>query len=347
MSTIREVAKKAGVSVSVVSKSFNDYADVKEETRQRILAIAKELNYSPNLNAKNLSSKKRMTLGLISSGILGDNEKDSNAFDIFKGVYQEVTGSRFELSIYLTDSRLQAHQSYVRYCRERHIGGAILQGIRTDDAYYRELVDSDFPCVVLDIMAETESGGIGSVSIDNFTAAKEMALHLLEQNHRLLAVLTGTPETHVNAERLKGVEAALQQYGLDLRDVDLLEASFSEDLAYSVTTVYLQHKRPTAFLCFSDLMAYGAVQAVKEAGLRVPEDISVTGFDDLMLSRYLQPPLTTVRQDFTEIGRQAARLLQKIVGDASERQHVLVPHQLMERSSVRRLPEATEGRSAI
>ena len=334
MSTIRDVAKKAGVSVSVVSKSFNNYADVKEETRQRIFAIAKELNYSPNINAKNLSSKKQMTLGLISSGVLNDNEKDSNAFNIFKGVYQEVTNSRFELSIYLIDSQQQRHQSYVRYCRERNIGGAILQGIRTDDQYYKELIDSSLPCVVLDIMTETVNGLIGSVSIDNAKALKEMAVYLLEQNHRKLAVVAGLRETYVNLERLKGLEEALHLYNMDLDDIDILEASFSEETAYELAKAYLQEKQPTAFLCFSDLMAYGVMKAVKEAGLRIPEDVSITGIDDLLLSRYTQPPLTTIRQDFVEIGKLSARLLQDIIEGKSERQHIWASHELMERQSV-------------
>ena len=104
MTTIKDVAKKAGVSISVVSKAFNNYVDVSEKTRQRIFAIAKELNYTPNIVAKNLSSKKQMTIGLISSGVLNNNEKDNNAFDIFKGVYTAVEESQSELSIFLIDS---------------------------------------------------------------------------------------------------------------------------------------------------------------------------------------------------------------------------------------------------
>ncbi|ANU22038.1 LacI family DNA-binding transcriptional regulator [Planococcus donghaensis] len=338
MSTIRDVAKKAGVSVSVVSKSFNNYADVKEETRQRVLAIAQELNYSPNINAKNLSSKKQMTLGLISSGVLNNNENDSNAFNIFKGVYQEVSNSRFELSIYLIDSQQQKRQSYVRYCRERHIGGAILQGIRTDDQYYKELIDSSMPCVVLDIKAETENGLIGSVSINNAEASKEIAIHLLERNHREIVVMSGTRETYVNTERMTGVREALDLYNMNLSDIDVLEASFSEEKAFELARTYLQKEKPTAFLCFSDLMAFGVMKAVKEAGLRIPEDISITGFDDLVLSRYTQPLLTTIRQDFAEIGKISARLLQDIIEGKLEKQHIWVPHQLMDRESVKLLP---------
>ncbi|MGI2328950.1 LacI family DNA-binding transcriptional regulator [Planococcus sp. YIM B11945] len=337
MATIKDVAKKAGVSISVVSKTFNNYVDVSEETRQRIFTVAKELNYTPNIVAKNLSSKKQMTFGLISSGVLNDNVKDNNAFDIFKGVYREVSESRFELSIYLIDSQKQKQQSYVQYCRERNIGGAILQGIRTDDPYYKELINTDIPCVVLDIMNETKNGMIGSVSIENAQASKEMALHLLNRNHRRIAVMCGTKETYVNKERMNGLEEALQSYGMSLSDVDVLDADFSEEAAYELTKAFLQTKQPTAFLCFSDLMAFGVMKAVKEAGLRIPEDVSVTGFDDLVFSGFTTPPLTTIKQDFVEIGKAAAKLLQDIKENKLERQHIWVKHELMVRDSVKTL----------
>ncbi|WP_106532105.1 LacI family DNA-binding transcriptional regulator [Planomicrobium soli] len=338
MATIKDVAKKAGVSISVVSKTYNNYVDVSEETRQRIFAVAKELNYTPNIVAKNLSSKKQMTFGLISSGVLNDNIKDNNAFDIFKGVYREISESRFELSINLIDTQKQKQQSYVQYCRERNIGGAILQGIRTDDPYYKELIDTDIPCVVLDIMNETENGMIGSVSINNAQAGKEITLYLLERNHRNLVIIGGTEETYVNKERMKGVEEALVAHGMKLSDVDVLDADFSEETAYQLSKAYLQKKQPTAFLCFSDLMAFGVMSAVKEAGLQIPEDVSVTGFDDLVFSSFTQPPLTTIQQDFVEIGGVAARLLQDIKENKLERQHIWVKHQLMARGSVRTLP---------
>lgn len=339
MATIRDVAKQANVSVSVVSKSFNNYADVKEETRQRILEVASELGYTPNLNARNLSSKKQMTIGLISSGVLNDNEKDTNAFDIFKGVYRTVSESRFELSIYLIDSKRQKQQSYVQYCRERNIGGAILQGIRTDDQYYKELIDTSLPCVVLDIMNETGNGMIGSVSIDNVKAAKEITEYLLVRNHRDIAVVAGVRETYVNKERMKGVQEALVEYGLSLEEMTVLEADFSEHKAYNLAKAHLQHNQPTAFLCFSDLMAIGVMQAVKESGLEIPGDISITGFDDLVFSNYTQPALTTIRQDFVEIGRSAAHLLQGIKERNAKRQHVWIEHELMERDSVKTLAD--------
>ncbi|AQQ54820.1 LacI family DNA-binding transcriptional regulator [Planococcus lenghuensis] len=347
MTTIKDVAKQAGVSVSVVSKTFNNYADVKEATRQKIFAVAKELNYTPNISAKNLSSKKQTTVGLISSGILNDNEKDNNAFDTLKGVYKAISKSQFELSIYLTDSQEQQQKSYAQYCRERNIGGAILQGIRTDDPYYKELISSDVPCVVLDIMQETDNGLIGSVSIDNAQAAREMASYLLTCNHRDITIMAGTAETYVNKDRLRGVRMAFLEHGAALREENILYAEFSEQLAYEMTKRHLTTHRPTAFLCFSDLMAFGVMKAAQEAGLRIPEDVSITGFDDLMISNYIQPGLTTVGQNFAEIGKTAAQLLLKLMDQTTERQHIYVPHQLVKRGSVRLIGQPVNRKEEV
>lgn len=334
MTTIRDVAKKAGVSISVVSKAFNNYADVNEQTKQRIFEVAKELDYSPNIVAKNLSSKKQMTIGLISSGVLNQNGKDNNAFDIFKGVYTAVEEKEYELSIFLIDSMKQKQKSYLQFCRERNIGGAILQGIRTDDPYFKELINTNVPCVLFDVIPEKNNELIGSVSIDNVEASKQMAVYLLERNHRDLVVMAGTKETHVNSERLKGVQKAFEEYNLTLTDNRILYADFSEEDAYELAKAYLKTNRPTAFICFSDLMGFGVIRAVTEAGLRIPEDISVTGFDDLVISGYIQPPLTTIRQDFTEMGKTAAQLLQNLMEKKQCEKHVNVAYELIERKSV-------------
>ncbi|MEB5452919.1 LacI family DNA-binding transcriptional regulator [Virgibacillus pantothenticus] len=165
----------------------------------RILEIAKQLNYSPNIVAKNLSSKKQRTIGLISSGILNNNEKDTNALDVFKGVYTASEENQYELSIFLIDSQKQKQKSYAQCCRERNIGGAILQGIRTDP-YFKELIDTKMPVVYIDIVTARDNQFIGSVSIDNAKASKDMADYLLERNHRDIVVMAGVKETYVNVE---------------------------------------------------------------------------------------------------------------------------------------------------
>lgn len=338
MTTIKEVAKKAGVSIGVVSKAFNNYSDISEKTKQRIFKVAEEMNYSPNLVAKNLSSKKQMTIGMITSGFFDSGVKDNNnSFQLFKGVYTAVEQNQYELAIYLIDSLKQKQKSYAQFCKERNIGGAVLAGIRIDDPYFKELIDTNIPCVILDAKMGNESDFIGSVSINNRAASKEMAQYLLNHHHRDIVVIAGKRETWVNVERTAGVKEAMKEFGLELADDSILYADFSENKAYLLTKELLQKRKPTAFLCFSDLMAFGVMKAVNEAGLTIPGDISVTGFDGVLISEYVQPALTTIEQNFFGMGKEAAMLLQKLMEGTTSEKNIYVDYQLIERNSVRKI----------
>lgn len=338
MATIKDVAKKAGVSIGVVSRAFNNYPDISEETKKRIFEVAKELNYTPNIVARNLSMKKQMTVGLITSGILDSSPKDSNnSLEIFKGVYTGTQEKNYELAIYLIDSQKQRGKKYVQFCRERNIGGAILQGIRTDDPYLQELVEANIPCVLIDAALETEQEFIGSVSTDNIAAFREMATYLLENNHRDIVVVAGKHEAYVDLWRLQGVREAFEDFGLTLTEDRIIYGHYTEQGAFEAAKRYLQERHPTAFLCFSDLMALGVMKAVEEKGLVIPDDISVTGNDGLIITEYTQPPLTTIWQNFFEIGRQAANLLIDLMENKETDHHILVEHEIIKRGSVARL----------
>ncbi|MDP4086722.1 MAG: LacI family DNA-binding transcriptional regulator [Bacillota bacterium] len=335
MITIKDVAKKAGVSTGVVSKAFNNYPDISEKTKMRIFEVAKELNYTPNLVAKNLSSKKQMTIGMITSGFFDSSIKDNNnSFQLFKGVYTAVEKNQYELAIYLIDSQKQKQKSYAQFCKERNIGGAVLIGIRMDDPYLKELVDTKIPCVILDIKIGNESDFIGGVSTNNVAASKDMAEYLLDRDHRDIVVVAGKRETWVNQERLTGVRLAMQEIGLELLEENILHANFSENEAYRLTKKLIKTRVPTAFLCFSDLMALGVMRAVKEASLDIPKDVSITGFDGILITEFTQPPLTTIQQDFFEIGNQAALLLQNLMEGTNCERNISVDYRLIERGSV-------------
>lgn len=345
MVTIKDVAKKAGVSIAIVSKALNDYPDVSPKTKKKVLKIAEEMNYSPNIVAKNLSSKQQKTIGMITSGLLNTEGKDdSNTFDMIKGVYIGVEENQYELAIYLTDTMKQKEKSYARFCRERNIGGVVLMGIRVDDPYFTELLDTNIPCVLVDINTEKVFDNIGSVSTDNYQASYEMANYLLERNHRNIVVMAGSKTAYVNIIRLNGVENAFEKYGLELSDDKVLYGNFSEKDAYVKAKEYLENAQvmPTAFLCFSDIMAYGVMKAVKEMELEIPTDISITGFDGLVINEFTQPPLTTVKQDFFELGRQSALLLQQLMENKKVKTSKLVNHEIEERESVKTLTKEPE-----
>ncbi|GAA0469843.1 LacI family DNA-binding transcriptional regulator [Alkalibacillus silvisoli] len=334
MVSIKDVAKKAGVSVGVVSKAFNNYPDVGKETRKRIMDIAQELDYSPNRIARNLSSKKNSAISLISSGFEENDQKDNNSFELFKGIYFGSQQLNLDFSIYFTDSFKQQEQSYVQFCRERNIGGAILQGIKLDDPFFKEMVDTNVPCVLIDVVMDEPQSCVGSVTIQNRKATEDLTAYLIERGHRDIAIMAGTKEAYVNEERLKGVQDALLKHGLTFEDKMLFYADFDDQQAYEKAKTYLKTHRPTAFVCLSDLMAYGVMKAAQELGLSVPEDVSVVGFDNSMIAGMTTPTITTIAQDFFEMGRQSALLLNRIVNGESKENEIYLNYELLERESV-------------
>lgn len=163
--SIQDVAKRAGVAIGTVSRAFNDYQDIRPETKERIFLAARELGYTPNVSARNLSAKKPPNIGLIVSGLLEGNQKDNLVYLLLQGVLSYATKHRLEIALYTTDSQEQRKRSYTEFCAQHSISGTILSGITTDDAYFSELMDSGIPTVAVDVPIPNENAGW--VSIDN------------------------------------------------------------------------------------------------------------------------------------------------------------------------------------
>lgn len=340
MTTIKEVAKAAGVSVAMVSKALNNYPDVSEKTREKVRQTAEKLNYSPNVVARNLSSKDQKNIAMITSGFLRSESLDnSNSFDLLKGVYQATEEDHYELAMYFTETEKQQEKDYAKFCRERNIRGVVLSGIRLDDPYFKALLETNIPCVLIDVKVPTENKLIGGVSIDNVQAAYDMAQYVIARGHTRLAVLSGEMEADVNGQRLKGIMRAAEAKGIDLGG-KIINGEFKEQTAYDSVRAFLeQHQTnlPSALICFSDIMALGALRAIEEVGLQVPEDISLTGFDGLKITDYTHPTITTVKQPFQQMGYEAARLVQRIMGGKEGERQITVPHEMIWNSSVRDL----------
>lgn len=332
--TIQDVARKAGVAVGTVSRAFNNYQDIRPETRQRIRDAAVELGYRPNISARNLAGKNVHNIGLIISGILEGDDKDVHAFQMLRGVLGYTREMDLEMAMYATDSYMQSRESYIDFCTRHSIAGTILCGIRTDDHYFRELIKSGIPTVAIDFPVDAERSGW--VSIDNRAAAADAVRALLQSGHQRLAVVTGTPEADVSHVRMAGVRDACFEAGYDLKDADVLPGRFSQEEARRVMSEYLASgAKPDAVFCLSDLMALGAMQAMKEAGLGIPDDASVIGFDGLYLGDMCQPSLSTVQQDMCQMGREAARMLHGLLMGSGVGGHYMLPHRLILRGSFR------------
>lgn len=338
MATIKDVARESKVSIGTVSRAFNGYQDISAETKARIFEVAGRMGYSPNVNAKSLSSKVSPNMGLIVSGFLDSDKRNGFVLSLLKGTYKFASEHGIEVALYTLDTELQKKKSYEQFCTEHSIYGAVLSGVSTDDPYFNELVKAGLPCVLID--AYIKGNGLCCVSIDNVKAAQEMTEYLFDHNHRNIVIVQGKKEAEVNNYRIAGIYAAFSRRGMELTREQILTCGFRETIAYEKVKEYIKDhgkEGATAFMCLSDVMALGTLRAVSELGYSVPDDFSVTGFDGIPISAYTTPTLTTIEQDMEEIGYKAAEVLQDLRKEPSVSKSIYVPYNFIERNSVRKI----------
>lgn len=307
MTTIKDIAKVAGVSVTTVSRALNGYSDVNEKTRKRIKEIAEELNYSPNIVARSLVMNRSKTIGLLVSEISREGAKDNFTFEVLCGLNDRAAELDYDLILFNTNSTKQRLKSYTQLCRERRVEGVILQGIKKDDPYLQEVIDSDIPCVMIDVPIKGET--VGYVTTDNIGGARRAVEYLLSLGHQRIAMMNGHAKAYVSEKRLKGYQEALTEAGIPFNPEWVLNGEYSEVYAEQVAEQFLNDHEVSAFFCASDLMALGVMKAVRKHGLHIPSDVSVVGFDNIVLAQHVVPALTTISQNMYQMGYEAASLL--------------------------------------
>ncbi|TFE22850.1 LacI family DNA-binding transcriptional regulator [Cohnella luojiensis] len=332
--TIKDIAKAAEVSVTTVSRALNGYTDVNEETKKKILRIADELKYSPNIAARSLIVKKTKTLGLLLSGITRSSIKDNIAFEILCGMNDRSGELDYDLVLFNTTSQKQRMKSYKSLCLERGVDGVIIMGIRLDDPYLQEIVQSSIPCVLIDIPLAEKN--VGSVSTDNVSGAYQATEHLIRGGHKHIGFINGHAQAYVSIKRLEGYRLALLDHDIEYREEFIADGSFSENGGYeSAIMLATKHPEITALFCASDLMAIGAIQGLKNIGKTVPENVSIVGFDNIAISGYCSPTLTTIHQNKYDMGYRAAQMLVDMLEGRQVHPHLTLPAELVERQSVR------------
>lgn len=334
MVSIKDVAKRANVSISAVSKTLNGYADVSEATKRKVMQAAQELNYFPNMLAKNLKHKVTKTIALIISNFEQSNVKDGVLFQTIRGVYAAAQRYQYEVVIYTRSLSEQQDKSYWQFCQENKIAGVVISGLRTTDPYFEELVNSELPCVVVD--ADIVGPHAGSVITDNVGAARQAVEYLIGKGHREIGMVNGHSFAAVSVHRLQGYREALEANGLSFDPGRVIEADFSEEVAYEAAEPYLlEHPELTAVFIASDLMAIGFMSRCRELNVRIPEDLSIMGFDDIVLSSYTTPKLSTVRQDFTKIGYTAFEQVVNMLEHRPGGYHKILPFEIVDRETVK------------
>lgn len=333
MVTIKDIAKKAKISVTTVSRALNDFDDVNVETKKKIKKIAKEMGYVPNRMARGLVKQDKRTLALVLSNLEKEGGKDNIVYRIMAGMYKFADFVNFEIVIFTTTSAHQKETTYTQFCHGHDIGGAIMLGIQIDDPYFKEIINNDIPVVLIDI--EGYGDKVSSVLIDNTEASREAVAYLIEKNHSKIAMLTGRPSAEVSIPRQSGYEKALAKAKIEINPDYIKCGYFLESNAYSETKALIEsNPEITAIFCASDMMACGAYRAIRELGKSIPEDISIIGFDDNPLAEHLSPSLTTIHQDFYNKGYEAAQVLYKMIKGEVGSIRVVQDHKLIIRESV-------------
>jgi len=331
--TIRDVAEKSGVSVGTVSRVFNGYTDVSEATKKHVMQVANELGYTPNIAARTLSSKRTKTIALIINEI---NISLGLTFplEVMSGVIKYTDDSDYEFVFYSINLKKQRQKTLKQFCNEHNITGVIIQGLRLSDPYYNELQTTDIPCVIIDMKINNPK--VGTISIDNETASKQVAETLIQYGHKDILYISGKRDVGVSVEREAGYRKALEENNITINESLIQYGNFNEEIAYLLTKDALAENNFTAIYAISDLMALGVLKALNEMNIKVPEEISVFGFDDIVLSQYVQPPLATVKQDMEVMGFSSAELLASILeGETSGDIKRYIPHELKLRESLR------------
>jgi LacI family transcriptional regulator len=306
--TIIDVAREAKVSYSTVSRVVNNFPHVKPETRQRVEAAMAKLGYVVNLKARSLAGGRSQVVGMLIYEL-----DTSYHVEIVKGVDAEIANSDYDLMLSTTHKRRGKESTYVTQLTQGMADGLLIVLPRNLEAYKGDLDRKRFPYVLIDHPG-LECDDCNAVLTANWQGAYDATLHLIKLGHKRIAFVTGFIEVASAQDRLAGYQTALRDHGL-LVDPELIcKGDFLEESGYEAALKFLQLTRPpTAVFASSDMCAFGVMKAVLEAGWRVPEDVSVMGFDDIPEASYMRPMLTTVRQPLRSMGQAAARLLIELI----------------------------------
>lgn len=304
LATIRDVARRAGVSPKTVSRVINGERYVRASTAARVREAIQELGYHPSITARSLASNSTFLVGLVIPAIA------STAFAMMIHGVEEVIRERgYGLLLRLTGGKRETEEELVRStAAEKRVDGMLLFSNRRSIEFYEEIKGFNMPVVVIDRLLDDIE--IPQVSVNNRKGTYLGTKHLIETGRARIAYLSPAINTWTTAERQSGYLAALREYGLDYRKSIVAGCNASREQGYqSAKQLMEQGELPDGIVAFNDLMAIGAMQAIKEKGLTIPQDVAVVGFDDLEVASIVEPQLTTVRQPLYEIGKEGCRLL--------------------------------------
>ncbi|MGM0865682.1 MAG: LacI family DNA-binding transcriptional regulator [Bacillota bacterium] len=321
MPTLKDVAKEANVSVSTASYAINGSSLITKETREKVLTAAKKIGYRPNASAKNLKKNKSEIIGFFLSGFTGPFFNE-----ILEGVQDVVIKNGYEMVVCASNSK---HRLLI----ESYVDGAIILNFHVDDHTIDFLANEKMPIVALD--REMNNPHIKNVLLQNKVGIELAVKHLVDNGHQRIGFIGGSYDSFDGEMRLAGYKESLKKYNVPFNEEDVIRARFTEISSLLVMDDYIKKNDiyPTAFVCANDEMAMGAIKALQQNGISVPNDVAIVGFDDIALSKHFNPPLSTVRIQKKLWGKTAAEVLFKMLDKQYDFETPEIPIEFIHRSS--------------
>lgn len=325
--SIKDLARLARVSHSTVSRALANSPFVNRETAERIRRIAKEAGYRPNSIGRSLATRRTNTIGFVVTTVA-----DPFVAEVAAGI--EDVARQHGYAVFLANSNADPERevAVVRSFQERRVDGVIVMASRVGGLYMPLLAQLDVPIMLVDNQHPGQFAH--SISIDDQAGAAKVADHLIGLGHRRIAYIGDRFGMQSDTDRMAGYTRALNAAGIQVQSAYLVQGNGSAAGGLEA----MQHlmslsPRPTAVFCYNDMTAIGGLRALHQAGIRVPAEVSVAGFDDLAITPYLEPPLTTLRQPKAEMGREAATVLLELLQGKKREVRISVPGELIVRES--------------
>ena len=333
MASLKDISKVCGVSVATVSKALNNQSDIGEETKAYVKRVAKEMGYAPNLSARALKTNKTHSIGVLFVDDAGNgltHDHFASVLDSFKRVVEK---SGYDITFVNCSKERKDRMPYLEHCRYRGFDGVMLACIDFNDPEVIELVQSDIPVITIDHIFNE----CNVVISDNVGGIKQLVEYICSMGHRKIAYIHGA-DSVVTKNRLASFYRTTEEQGLTIPDEYIKEGAYRDTKASYVATNELLDlpNPPTCILYPDDFAAFGGINAISERGLRIPEDISVAGYDGIPAARHIVPKLTTIKQDAEQIGRVSAEQLINIIEKPKTTlvEQKIIPVILMEGKSV-------------
>ncbi|MFX3624916.1 MAG: LacI family DNA-binding transcriptional regulator [Ectobacillus sp.] len=336
--TIKDVAKKANVAPSTVSRVIANSPRISEKTKKRVRKIMDELGYHPNVNARSLANQMTQAIGLVMPS--SANKSFQNPFfpEVMRGISSFAHIKDYSLYMSTGETEQEIYEGVVKMVQGKRVDGIVVLYSRINDKVIEYLTEQNFPFVLIGKPHHT-SEEVTYVDNDNYSAGREVTQYLISLGHKRIAFIGGSPDLMVTKERLAGFKEAMKLADLELPEEYVFYMEFlREGGQEAVEQLMSLEKPPTAIVVTDDLMALGVLSTLSEKGYSVPDDVSVISFNNVIFAEIAYPPLTSVDVRIFQLGYEAAKsLIEKIETPVMSSKSIIVPYKIIKRQTCKEL----------